>query len=132
MVKATKSDRYGKLQRLLKPERFLITALYGQGLKPGQCLYYFLMPDGVGVFIQARTFAEASKTRSQLIDSIHQTSDDMSKKYFGTMYKVNGRTFTTAWQVKEYLDQHDWIETDRETIELKNGRTVVLINVVSK
>jgi hypothetical protein len=62
---------------------------------------------------------------------MHSKSESCAR-YCGTFYKVNGRTFITAWQVKEYLDQHNWIETDRETIELKNGRTVILINVTSK
>jgi hypothetical protein len=59
-----------------------------------------------------------------------------------TIYKVNGRTFKSAWEAKTYIDEHHFLEIDREEFEHKGHFTkvghrrratkVICINVASK
>jgi len=46
-------------------------------------------------------------------------------------YMVNGRRFNSPWATKAYIEENNWIITDRETIDYK-GRVVILYNVSSK
>ena len=45
-----------------------------------------------------------------------------------TIYKVNGRSFNTAWEAKFYMDCALFIEIDREEF-VHDGTRVICINV---